>query len=152
MLVLDLVEDKDLVLVAEVLVLVEVRVVEDQVFVAEDQVRMVEHESSEVAVQERDEVAVHHEHFAASFGPLANAWHQVPLRWSSQRLVLPDELPQRWQEAGHCQAVIAGQFVVTRLAPVVPAQVFSDAQCHDQEMRAQTSVELSDNQPCLTIP
>ena len=62
MLALDVVEDKDLVLFAEVLVLVEVRGVEDQVFVAEDQFE--------------DEVAVHHEHLSAS----PSSWHQLPLR------------------------------------------------------------------------
>ena len=93
----------------------------DQVLVAEDLV-LVEHHLE-------DEVALYHDRLA-----LPMSWHQVPLRWSSQRLVLLDgtALPQRSQEAG--QAVVAEQLVVTFAS--LPRTAISASQIQKQEIDA----------------
>ena len=120
-----------LVLVQVLLVEEEVLVAEDQVLVAEDLV-LVEHHRCMYHLE--DEVALHHSNLAAS----SSSWHQVPLRWNSQRLVLPDgtKPPQRWREAG--QAVVDGQPVVT-FASIDLADLFSASQSPQQEICGQTA-------------
>ena len=110
--------DSQVLVLALVQVLVEVL---DQVLVAEDLV-LVEHHSE-------DEVALYHDRLALSISR-----HQVPLRWSSQRLVLLDgtALPQRSQEAG--QAVVAEQLVVTFAS--LPRTAISASQIQKQEIDA----------------